>query len=33
MAPKFAAPSAEQIVALSTVVVGIGPGGCTSMLA
>ncbi|KIP12525.1 hypothetical protein PHLGIDRAFT_113607 [Phlebiopsis gigantea 11061_1 CR5-6] len=32
MAPKFAAPSAEQIVALSTVVVGIGPGGRVSVV-
>lgn len=33
MSTKYAPPSPEQIVALSCAVVGIGAGGCTSMLA
>ena len=33
MAPKYVAPLPENIVAISTAVVGVGAGGSTSMLA
>ncbi|KAI0068442.1 hypothetical protein BV25DRAFT_578987 [Artomyces pyxidatus] len=33
MAPKYGTPSPDQILALSCMVVGVGPGGTTAMLA
>ena len=33
MAPNYGSPNAEQVLALSCTVVGVGPGGNTSMVA
>jgi hypothetical protein len=33
MAPHYGSPTADQVLALSCTVVGVGPGGNTSMVA
>jgi hypothetical protein len=33
MAPHYGSPNADQLLALSCTVVGVGPGGNTSMVA
>lgn len=33
MAPHYGSPNPDQVLALSCTVVGVGPGGNTSMLA